>query len=32
VTQQIKAIDKEMQQTDAVIADYCQQLGIEAPF
>jgi hypothetical protein len=21
-----------MQQTDAVIADYCQQLGIEAPF
>ncbi|MBD3612782.1 MAG: type I restriction-modification system subunit M [Hydrogenovibrio crunogenus] len=32
VTQQIKVIDKEMQQTDAVIADYCKQLGIEAPF
>ncbi|WP_178861267.1 type I restriction-modification system subunit M [Thiomicrorhabdus cannonii] len=32
VTAQIKTIDKDMKQTDAVIADYCKQLGIEAPF
>lgn len=32
VTAQIKAIDNDMANTDAVIADYCKQLGIEAPF
>lgn len=32
VAQELKALDKEMQETDSVIADYCQQLGIEAPF
>lgn len=32
VTQRIKVLDSEIQQTDAVIADYCKQLGIEAPF
>lgn len=32
VTKQIKLIDEEMQQTDAAIADFCHQLGIEAPF
>jgi len=32
VTQQIKKLDADMKQTDAVIADYCKQLCIEAPF
>jgi len=32
VTEQIKAIDVEMKQTDAVIADFCKQLGIQEPF
>ena len=32
VAQELKALDKEMRETDSVIADYCQQLGIEAPF
>jgi len=32
VTQQIRVLDADMKQTDAVIADYCKQLGIEAPF
>ncbi|WP_130537141.1 type I restriction-modification system subunit M [Thiomicrorhabdus indica] len=32
VTEQIKTIDLEMKQTDAVIADFCQQLGIQEPF
>ncbi len=24
--------EKDMQQTDAIIADYCKQLGIDTPF
>jgi type I restriction enzyme M protein len=32
VTQQIRVIDAEMDNTDKVIADFCKQLGIEAPF
>lgn len=31
VTQRIKVLDEDMKQTDAVISDYCKQLGIEAP-
>ena len=30
--QEIKALDAEMQETDAVIADFCKELGIESPF
>jgi type I restriction enzyme M protein len=32
VANDLKALDKEMQATDAEIADYCKQLGIEIPF
>ncbi len=32
VAQELKAIDKDMATTDATIADYCNQLGIETPF
>ena len=32
VTNQIRVLNEDMKQTDAVIADYCKQLGIEAPF
>tara|TARA_B110000093_G_scaffold91776_1_gene99240 strand:+ start:418 stop:1992 length:1575 start_codon:yes stop_codon:yes gene_type:complete len=28
----LKTIDEEMQTTDATIADYCKQLGIDTPF
>jgi len=31
VARELKQLEVEMQETDAVIADYCQQLGIEAP-
>ena len=32
VAQELKAIDTDMANTDATIADYCKQLGIETPF
>tara|TARA_R110002051_G_scaffold181460_1_gene250943 strand:+ start:10037 stop:11641 length:1605 start_codon:yes stop_codon:yes gene_type:complete len=32
VAQELKAIDTDMATTDATIADYCEQLGIETPF
>ena len=32
VAQELKAIDKDMASTDATIADYCNQLGIDTPF
>lgn len=32
VSKELKAIDKEMETTDATIADYCNQLGIDTPF
>ena len=32
VAQELKAIDTDMAATDATIADYCKQLGIETPF
>ncbi len=32
VSQELKALDKEMAETDGVIADFCQQLGIDTPF
>ena len=32
VAQELKAIDTDMATTDATIADYCKQLGIETPF
>ncbi len=32
VAQELKAIDADMAATDATIADYCKQLGIETPF
>ena len=32
VASALKALEYEMQETDKVIADYCKQLGIEAPF
>ena len=31
VAKELKALEVEMQETDKVIADYCKQLGIEAP-
>jgi len=31
VSQKLKALDKNMQKTDAVIADYCKQLRIDPP-
>jgi type I restriction enzyme M protein len=32
VSSELKALDREMQETDTVIADYCRELGIETPF
>lgn len=32
VSDTLKALDKEMETTDATIADYCKQLGIDTPF
>lgn len=32
VAQELKGLEVTMQKTDAVIADFCQQLGIDAPF
>ena len=32
VAQELKAIDTDMATTDATIADYCKQLGIDTPF
>jgi len=32
VSAELKGLDKEMRETDTTIADYCKQLGIEAPF
>jgi type I restriction enzyme M protein len=32
VAQELKAIDTDMATTDATIADFCEQLGIETPF
>lgn len=32
VATELKNLEKEMKATDATIADYCKQLGIEAPF
>ena len=32
VSQELKNIDKDMQEIDAEIADYCKQLGIDTPF
>lgn len=32
VSDALKALDKEMEATDATIADYCKQLGIDTPF
>lgn len=32
VAKALKAIDKDMAATDATIADYCKQLGIDTPF
>lgn len=32
VAQELKGLEVAMQKTDAVIADFCQQLGIDAPF
>ena len=32
VARELVTLDKDMQQTDATIADYCKQLGIDTPF
>ncbi len=32
VAKELQGLNLEMQETDAVIADFCQQLGIDAPF
>ncbi len=32
VSAALKKLDKEMKNTDATIADYCKQLGIDTPF
>jgi len=32
VSSELKAIDTDMKSTDAAIADYCNQLGIDTPF
>ena len=32
VSSELKALEKDMQETDLVIADYCKQLGIDPPF
>ncbi len=32
VSKELKALEEDMKKTDAVIADYCKQLGIDTPF
>ncbi len=32
VTEQLRALDKDMEATDKTIADFCKELGIDAPF
>lgn len=32
VSDQLKALEKDMEATDATIADFCEQLGIDTPF
>ena len=32
VSQELKQLEKDMQKTDAVIAGFCEELGIETPF
>ncbi len=32
VSQQLKDLENDLKETDATIADYCQQLGIDTPF
>ena len=32
VANELKSLDKDMLATDAIIAEYCKQLGIDAPF
>lgn len=32
VAKELKGLESEMKETDAVLADFCQQLGIDAPF
>ncbi len=32
VSQELKSLDKDIQETDEAIADYCKQLGIDTPF
>jgi type I restriction enzyme M protein len=32
VSSELKTLDKDIQKTDAEIADYCKQLGIDTPF
>lgn len=32
VSAELKSLENDMQKTDATIADYCKQLGIETPF
>lgn len=32
VTKQLRELETEMQETDKMIAGYCEELGIEAPF
>ncbi|QNJ97026.1 type I restriction-modification system subunit M [Constantimarinum furrinae] len=32
VSKELKALEKEIKETDATIADYCNQLGIDTPF
>ena len=32
VARELVTLEKDMQQTDATIADYCKQLGIDTPF
>lgn len=32
VSQDLKALEHEIQDTDAIIADFCKQLGIDTPF
>ena len=32
VSQELKQLEKDMQETDEVIAGFCKELGIETPF
>ena len=32
VAQDLKLLNEDMKQTDQTIAEYCKELGIEAPF